>query len=115
MISSRAPILRDLSSAENESQQKKIIEIDARPSDCIAMATQQRAPRATGKRIVRGWLNSGREDWRNDHIGGELFVRYKTLSLIVLPFNSYPTHRTSETIRKQRADPLQVSKRCAVF
>ena len=31
-------------SAENESQYKKIIEIDARPSDCIAMATQQRAP-----------------------------------------------------------------------
>ena len=31
-------------SAENESQQKKIMEIDARPSDCIAMATQQRAP-----------------------------------------------------------------------
>jgi uncharacterized protein len=31
-------------SAENDSQQKKIIEIDARPSDCIAMATQQRAP-----------------------------------------------------------------------
>jgi bifunctional DNase/RNase len=30
--------------AENESQQKKIIEIDARPSDCIAMATAQRAP-----------------------------------------------------------------------
>jgi uncharacterized protein len=31
-------------SAENESQQKKIIEIDARPSDCIAMAIAQRAP-----------------------------------------------------------------------
>jgi uncharacterized protein len=31
-------------SAENESQQKKIIEIDARPSGCIAMATAQRAP-----------------------------------------------------------------------
>ena len=31
-------------SSENESQQKKIIEIDARPSDCIAMATAQRAP-----------------------------------------------------------------------
>src|ERR1700761_8085199 len=30
-------------SAENETQQKKIIEIDARPSDCIAMATQQSA------------------------------------------------------------------------
>ena len=30
--------------AENETQQKKIIEIDARPSDCIAMATQQSAP-----------------------------------------------------------------------
>ena len=25
-------------------QQKKIIEIDARPSDCVAMATQQSAP-----------------------------------------------------------------------
>jgi uncharacterized protein len=31
-------------SAKNESQQKKIIEIDSRPSDCIAMATQQTAP-----------------------------------------------------------------------
>jgi bifunctional DNase/RNase len=31
-------------SAENESQQRKIIEIDSRPSDCIAMATQQTAP-----------------------------------------------------------------------
>ena len=31
-------------SAENESQEKKIIEIDARPSDCIAMATAQHAP-----------------------------------------------------------------------
>jgi uncharacterized protein len=31
-------------SSENQLQQKKIIEIDARPSDCIAMATQQHAP-----------------------------------------------------------------------
>ena len=31
-------------SAENELHQKRIIEIDARPSDCIAMAAQQRAP-----------------------------------------------------------------------
>src|SRR5271157_2691545 len=31
-------------SAENELKQKKIIEIDARPSDCIAMAIQQTAP-----------------------------------------------------------------------
>src|SRR6202023_4273653 len=31
-------------SAENELKQKKIIEIDARPSDCIAMATQQPRP-----------------------------------------------------------------------
>src|SRR5260370_12904648 len=30
--------------AENESQQKKIIEIDARPSDFIAMAIQHTAP-----------------------------------------------------------------------
>jgi len=31
-------------SAENQLKEKKIIEIDARPSDCIAMATAQRAP-----------------------------------------------------------------------
>jgi uncharacterized protein len=31
-------------SAENELQQEKMIEIDARPSDCIAMAVQQCAP-----------------------------------------------------------------------
>jgi bifunctional DNase/RNase len=31
-------------SAENETQQKKIIEFDARPSDRIAMAIQQLAP-----------------------------------------------------------------------
>ncbi len=31
-------------SAENELQQKKIVELDARPSDSIAMATQQGAP-----------------------------------------------------------------------
>jgi bifunctional DNase/RNase len=31
-------------SAENETQQKKIIEFDARPNDCIAMAIQQSAP-----------------------------------------------------------------------
>ncbi|MEI6070776.1 MAG: bifunctional nuclease domain-containing protein [Verrucomicrobiae bacterium] len=30
--------------AENELQQKKIIELDARPSDCLAMAAQQKAP-----------------------------------------------------------------------
>jgi len=29
---------------ENEIQQRKIIELDARPSDCIALATQQKAP-----------------------------------------------------------------------
>jgi uncharacterized protein len=31
-------------STDNELKQKKIIEIDARPSDCIALATQQPAP-----------------------------------------------------------------------
>ncbi len=30
--------------AENELHQKKIIELDGRPSDCIAMAVQQKAP-----------------------------------------------------------------------
>ena len=29
---------------ENDLKQKKIMEIDARPSDCIAVATAQRAP-----------------------------------------------------------------------
>ena len=31
-------------SAENELHQRKIIELDARPSDCIAIATAQKAP-----------------------------------------------------------------------
>ena len=31
-------------SAENELQQRKIMELDARPSDCIALAVQQGAP-----------------------------------------------------------------------
>lgn len=35
---------RLLITAENELHQRKIIELDARPSDCVAMATQQRAP-----------------------------------------------------------------------
>jgi len=30
--------------AENELQQRKIIELDCRPSDCIALASQQKAP-----------------------------------------------------------------------
>ncbi|MEA3188053.1 MAG: uncharacterized protein QOD99_1883 [Chthoniobacter sp.] len=30
--------------AENELQQRKIIELDARPSDCIALATAHKAP-----------------------------------------------------------------------
>ena len=30
--------------AENELHQRKIIELDSRPSDCIAIATQQNAP-----------------------------------------------------------------------
>ncbi len=30
--------------AENELQQRKIVELDCRPSDCIALASQQKAP-----------------------------------------------------------------------
>lgn len=30
--------------AENELEQRKIIELDARPSDCMALAAQQKAP-----------------------------------------------------------------------
>ena len=35
---------RMILSAENELQQRKVLELDARPSDCLAMAAQQRAP-----------------------------------------------------------------------
>lgn len=35
---------RVILTAENELHQKKIIELDARPSDCMAMAAQQKAP-----------------------------------------------------------------------
>ncbi len=35
---------RMIIAAENELQQKKIIELDARPSDCLAMAILQKAP-----------------------------------------------------------------------
>jgi uncharacterized protein len=31
-------------SAENELQQRKVVELDARPSDCLAMASRQQAP-----------------------------------------------------------------------
>jgi hypothetical protein len=31
-------------SVENELQQRKVLELDARPSDCLAMASQQNAP-----------------------------------------------------------------------
>jgi hypothetical protein len=35
---------RMIVSVENELQQRKVIELDARPSDCLAMALQQNAP-----------------------------------------------------------------------
>lgn len=38
-------------SAENEITQKKIIELDARPSDCLAIATQQNAPVFVAKEV----------------------------------------------------------------
>src|SRR5882724_5908556 len=39
-----AKVARVIISVQNELHQKKIIELDGRPSDCIAMATQQKAP-----------------------------------------------------------------------
>ena len=42
-LKSQTYYARLIVSAENELQQRKIIEIDARPSDCIAMAIQQKA------------------------------------------------------------------------
>lgn len=38
-------------SAENEIQHRKVVELDARPSDCIALATQQRAPIYVSKAV----------------------------------------------------------------
>ena len=35
---------RMIITVENELQQRKVIELDARPSDCLAMATQQGSP-----------------------------------------------------------------------
>jgi bifunctional DNase/RNase len=35
---------RMIVSVENELQQRKVLELDARPSDCLAMASQQNAP-----------------------------------------------------------------------
>lgn len=43
-IKSATYFARLIISAENELQQKKIIEIDARPSDSLALAMQQKAP-----------------------------------------------------------------------
>ena len=41
---------RMIVTAENELQQRKVLELDARPSDCLAMAAQQKAPiYATGE------------------------------------------------------------------
>jgi bifunctional DNase/RNase len=43
-LKSQTFFARLIISAENELHQKKIIELDARPSDSIALATQQSAP-----------------------------------------------------------------------
>lgn len=42
---------RMILSAENELHQRKIIELDARPSDCIAMAVQQSAPLFVARKV----------------------------------------------------------------
>ncbi len=38
--------------AENELHSRKLIELDARPSDCIAMALQQEAPIYVARRVI---------------------------------------------------------------
>ena len=63
----RPTFARLIISAENELQQRKIIEIDSRPSDCIAMAIQQKAdyfrqPRRLGR--GRGHERRAQERWR---------------------------------------------------
>lgn len=42
---------RMIVTAENELQQRKVIELDARPSDCLAMAAQQKAPIYVTRRV----------------------------------------------------------------
>ena len=43
-LKSETYFARLIISAENELQSRKIIELDGRPSDCIALAVQQSAP-----------------------------------------------------------------------
>ena len=43
-LKSETYFARLIITAENELLEKKIVELDARPSDCIALAIQQRAP-----------------------------------------------------------------------
>jgi bifunctional DNase/RNase len=43
-LKSETYFARLILSAENELFEKKIIELDGRPSDCIALAIQQKAP-----------------------------------------------------------------------
>ena len=43
-LKSETYFARLIISAENELFEKKIVELDGRPSDCIAVATQQKAP-----------------------------------------------------------------------
>ena len=42
---------RMIVTVENELQQRKVIELDARPSDCLAMAAQQKAPVYISRRV----------------------------------------------------------------
>jgi len=42
---------RMIISVENELQQRKVIELDARPRDCLAMAAQQKAPIYVTRRV----------------------------------------------------------------
>jgi bifunctional DNase/RNase len=43
-LKSETYFARLIISAENELFEKKIVELDGRPSDCLALAIQQRAP-----------------------------------------------------------------------
>jgi uncharacterized protein len=65
-------------SVENELKQKKIIEIDARPSDCIAVANAQRAPIYVSLNVweevedmTEALQKLEAEDWHREGSGGE--------------------------------------------
>src|SRR3954462_2057003 len=72
-LKSETYFARLIVSAENELFEKKIIELDGRPSDCIALAIQQKAPIYVSKDVwdeVEDRSDVLRQSEENDQQGG---------------------------------------------